>query len=147
MSAQTTAEIILRQHKTGVWTWRFGDAVGTGGDMAQGALDGAREYLIERFSVDAAREIAAQVYPWNGQHYTVLDGTDIGTRRTSGGKDAASYMPPTVPPSAPYRIDTFRVVDSTGTLGSWNWQVRYGKNNALSAGAVHDAEGVDSVWG
>ena len=36
-----------------------------------------------------------------------------------------------MPPKDPYRITTEQITDSTGALGSWRWELRYGKYNAL----------------
>ena len=57
------------------WSWHYLDAGGAG-PSAQGALDRARDCLIENYGVDIAREVDAQVYPWHGTHYTVRGGAN-----------------------------------------------------------------------
>ena len=213
MSTQTTAEIIVRQHKNGRWTWRYGKNIGTGGDTAQGALNGARDYLIECEGLDVMRETVAQVYPWNGTHYTVPGGKDAiecipiapangpakarsdapykvttyGAKRripsdaelsaevtlalihhAYGGPDCTEFLevlrratavdtanilvmgsavesvlrnhPPLVPPPERYRKSAHQITDSTGTLGSWKWELRYGGAGALVDFGYQDTE-------
>ena len=149
--SKAISEIIIRQHETGGWTWRYGIAVGSGGDTAQSALDGARDHIIRAlpggWSVRDAQMTVAQVYPWNGTHFTV-----------PATKDVIESMPPirlprepanespkqaqTVPPPDRYRKSAHQITDSTGALGSWKWELRYGGAGALMDFGYQDTEAV-----
>ena len=68
--SESASDIIITQHKNGVWTYRYGNAFGNAGESPREAVELAFDFLIREVGLDIARTTNAQMYPWNGTHYT-----------------------------------------------------------------------------
>ena len=68
--SESASDIIITQHENGVWTYRYGNAVGSAGETARHALYSAYDFLLREVGSEKAGATDAQMYPWNGTHYT-----------------------------------------------------------------------------
>ena len=68
--SESASDISITQHKNGVWTYRYGNAFGNAGESPREAVELAFDFLIREVGLDIARTTNAQMYPWNGTHYT-----------------------------------------------------------------------------